>query len=69
MPTKDAAQAIETISIPEAGRRYFGIGPNASYGAAARGEIPFIKVGRLKRVPIRLMENRMLNPDKVERES
>jgi hypothetical protein len=62
-------QAIETISIPEAGRRYFGIGHNASYDAAARGEIPFIKVGRLKRVPIRLMEARMQQPDKVEDKS
>jgi hypothetical protein len=36
-----------TISVPEAGKRYFGLCRNASYDAAARGEIPVIKIGRL----------------------
>jgi hypothetical protein len=53
-------RACETISVPEAGRRYFGMSRNASYIAAERGEIPTIKVGRLLRVPIRAME-RMLD--------
>ena len=47
---------ILTISVPEAGRRYFGLSRNGSYAAAARGEIPTIKVGRLRRVPVRAME-------------
>src|SRR5262245_38330005 len=29
-----------TISVPEAGKRYFGLSRNGSYGAAARGETP-----------------------------
>ena len=41
-----------TISVPEAGRIYLGLGRDASYEAAKRGEIPFIQIGRLKRVPI-----------------
>jgi hypothetical protein len=45
-----------TLSVPDAGRRYFGLSRNGSYLAAARGEIPTIKVGRLLRVPIRAME-------------
>jgi ribosomal protein S14 len=49
-------QEALTCSIPEAGARYFGLGRNASYEAAARGEIPTVKVGKLMRVPIRLME-------------
>ncbi|HMF19278.1 MAG TPA: hypothetical protein VKE98_18875 [Gemmataceae bacterium] len=49
-----------TISVPEAGRRYFGLSKNGSYDAAARGEIPTIKIGKLRRVPIRAME-RMLD--------
>jgi hypothetical protein len=49
-----------TISVPEAGEKYFGLCRNAAYDAAARGEIPTIKVGRLLRVPVRLME-RMLD--------
>ena len=47
---------ILTISVPEAGRRYFGLSRNGSYAAAARGEIPTIEIGRLKRVPVRAME-------------
>jgi hypothetical protein len=34
-----------TMPVPEAGRKYFGLGRNASYAAAARGEIPTIKIG------------------------
>jgi hypothetical protein len=58
-----AKQTLESISIPEAGRRYLGIGANASYRAAARGEIPFVKFGKVKRVPLKLMEERMSRPD------
>jgi hypothetical protein len=46
----------QTISVPEAGRRYYGLRRNASYAAAKRGEIPTIKVGKLLRVPVRAME-------------
>jgi hypothetical protein len=49
-----------TISVPEAGKKYFGLCRNASYDAASRGEIPTIKVGRLLRVPVRALE-RMLD--------
>jgi hypothetical protein len=45
-----------TISVPEAGRRYFGLSRNGSYSAAERGEIPIIRIGRLLRVPVRAME-------------
>ena len=48
-----------TTSVPEAGKRYFGLSRNASYDAAARGEIPTIKIGRLLRVPVRAMERRL----------
>jgi hypothetical protein len=50
----------KTISVPEAGRRYYDIGKNASYDAARRGEISTIKIGRLLRVPVVAME-RMLD--------
>lgn len=46
-----------TISVPEAGRRYFGLSRNSSYAAAERGEIPAIRIGRLLRVPVRAMES------------
>ena len=49
-----------TIGVPEAGKRFLGLSRNGSYDAAARGEIPTIRVGRLLRVPVRAME-RMLD--------
>jgi excisionase family DNA binding protein len=53
----DPTTAIaKTISVPEAGRRYFGLSRGSSYAAAANGEIPTIRVGRLLRVPVVAME-------------
>lgn len=52
-----------TISVPEAGRRYFGLSRNASYAAAERGEIPAVRIGRLLQVPVRAMEALL---DKIE---
>lgn len=49
-----------TLGVPEAGKRYFGLSRNASYDAAARGDIPVVRIGRLLRVPIRAVE-RMLD--------
>src|SRR5437870_2858717 len=49
-------EAPITISVPEAGKRYFGLCRNAAYDAAARGDIPVIKIGRLLRVPVRALE-------------
>jgi len=45
-----------TISVPEAGRRYFSLGRNASYAAAERGDLPVVKIGRILRVPVRALE-------------
>jgi hypothetical protein len=53
-----------TLSVPEAGRRYFGLSRNGSYAAAERGEIPTVKIGRLLRVPIRAMERKLDQADK-----
>jgi hypothetical protein len=46
----------KTMTVPEAGKEYFGLSRNASYAAAQRGEIPTIKIGRCLRVPTRAME-------------
>ncbi len=53
-----------TMSVPEAGRKYYGLSRNAAYEAARRGEIPTIPVGRLLRVPTRLMERKLDNAGK-----
>jgi hypothetical protein len=55
-PKEAASTQPKTMSVPKAGRDYFDLGRNAAYAAAARGEIPTIRVGRLLRVPIVAME-------------
>ena len=34
-----------TMSVPDAGKFYFGLGKNASYAAAKRGDIPTVRLG------------------------
>jgi excisionase family DNA binding protein len=46
----------KTLSVPEAGKLYYGLSRNGSYDAARRGEIPVLRVGRQFRVPIAAME-------------
>ena len=48
----------ETYSVPDAGRR-LGLGRNASYEAARRGELPVLRFGRKLVVP-RIAFERML---------
>jgi Helix-turn-helix domain len=50
----------KTLTVPEAGRIYFGLSRNGSYDAARSGDIPTIKIGRLLRVPVVALEA-MLN--------
>jgi len=49
----------QTITVPEAGAR-LGIGRNAAYEAARRGEIPVIRIGKRMVVPLFAFE-RMLS--------
>jgi hypothetical protein len=53
------ATIAKTMTVPDAGRVYYGLGRNASYAAAARGDIPTIKIGKLLRVPIRALEAKL----------
>jgi len=48
-----------TITVPEAGKKYFDLSRDASYAAAQRGDIPTIRVGRLLRVPVAAMERKL----------
>ena len=52
----------KTITVPEAGKQYFGMSRNASYAAAERGEIPVVQIGKLLRVPVRALEEMLNNP-------
>jgi excisionase family DNA binding protein len=46
----------KTLSVPETGKVYLGIGRNTAYEAARTGQIPTIRIGRLLRVPVAAME-------------
>ena len=49
----------KTLSVPEAGRRYFGLSRGASYEAAKRGDIPTMKIGKLLRVSVVAMDRKL----------
>jgi hypothetical protein len=53
-----------TMTVPEAGERYLGLKPARAYLAAARGEIPTIRIGRLLRVPVAAMDRMLAQADK-----
>jgi hypothetical protein len=59
MSLQPKIEDVKTLSVPQAGRRYFDLSRGASYAAAARGEMPVIRIGRKIRVPIAALE-RML---------
>jgi hypothetical protein len=48
-----------TLTIPEAGKTYFGLSRNAAYAAAKRGDLPTIRIGKLLRVPVRALEQKL----------
>jgi hypothetical protein len=55
-----------TMPIPEFGKRYYSLGRSAAYAAAARGEIPVIRVGgKLLGLP-RVAEAQLSAPPIVE---
>jgi hypothetical protein len=58
-PGDTMMEVAKTMSVPEAGRRYFNIGKNASCDAAKRREIPVIRIGGRLRVAVVALE-RML---------
>jgi hypothetical protein len=54
----------KTITVPVAGKEYFGLSRNAAYAAAERGDIPTIRIGRLLRVPVIAMERMLERTEK-----
>jgi excisionase family DNA binding protein len=50
MPRESKWIEPDTLSVPEAGKR-LGISRNLAYEAAARGEIPIIRIGHRVLVP------------------
>ncbi len=50
--TIDEALACPTISVPDAGKLFFGLSRNGAYEAARRGDFDIVKVGGKVRVPV-----------------
>jgi len=48
-----------TMSVPEAGKKYFGLGRAASYQASDLGHIPTIRIGRRRRAIVAAIEARI----------
>lgn len=46
--TLEEALARPTIPVPDAGSVFYGIGRNASYDAAKKGDIPTVEIGGRK---------------------
>ena len=64
LTTKAAIAAHEKLvmTVPQAGA-LLGLSRDASYAAAARGDIPTIRIGHLLKVPV-IQFNRLLNGTK-----
>jgi hypothetical protein len=55
-----------TMTVPEAGKKYFDLQPGSAYAAASRGQIPTIRIGRLLRVPVALLDRMLLQADRKD---
>jgi hypothetical protein len=56
-----------TMSVPEAGRRFFGIGENAAYAAARAGEIPCVRIGNRIFASVPAIQQMLLDAGKARK--
>lgn len=52
MLTLNEALSRATISVPDAGRLFFGLSKNGAYDAAKAGHIPTVRIGGKICVPV-----------------
>ncbi|TPJ27161.1 helix-turn-helix domain-containing protein [Mesorhizobium sp. B2-8-3] len=57
--TLNDALSRPTLSVPDAGAVFYGLGRNGSYEAAKRGDIPTIRIGRKIVVPVAPIANKL----------
>jgi excisionase family DNA binding protein len=57
-----------TVTVVEAAKR-LGIGRNSAYDAAARGEIPTIRIGKRILVPVAALERLLAGGSKIDGEA
>lgn len=62
--SKDDSDRV-VMTVPEAGAK-LGLGRSAAYEAAARGDLPVVKLGRNLRVPIVAFERMLADAGKRE---
>jgi hypothetical protein len=55
----EAADRPFTMSVPAAGKKYLGLSRTGSYAAAARGDLPTMKIGRKVVVLVRPLERKL----------
>ena len=65
MDNDTTIEQLKTLSVPRPVSNISRYPGGASYAAAARGEIPTVRIGRLLRVPVRAMERKL---DAADRE-
>jgi hypothetical protein len=65
MNNDSTIEHAKTLSVPQAGKQYFALSRGASYAAAARGEIPTIRIGRILRVPVALLDRMLADAGKA----
>ncbi len=61
---KIEADESKTMPVPKAGKIYFGLGRDASYAAAHRGDIPTMKIGGKLRAVVPAIEAMLENVGK-----
>jgi len=59
MPSEDVSSRPKTLDVPTAGRLYFGLGRNASYEAARRGDIPTVRIGGRLRAVVAALDRKL----------
>jgi len=57
--TLDEALSRATISVPDAGKLFFGLAKNASYDAAKRGDFDTLTIGGKILVPVAPIAQRL----------
>jgi excisionase family DNA binding protein len=65
MANRAKADESAVMTVPEAGAK-LGLTRAAAYQAAARGEIPVIRFGKLMKVPKVAIERMLAGPDRIE---
>ena len=65
---ENKATQCRTVDVVTAGRDWFGLGRSASYAAAARGDLPVIRIGKRVVAPIAALD-KMLEQAGVKKDN